>query len=386
MTHSVKGINTRISHPKQKTKLSSTIANPSVDRASTLIFENYDQFLKADSPYHTDLTYGRSGTSTCYALADSLNELDGYDHTIVVGSGMAAVACSLMAILKSGDHVLFYDAIYKSSKRFIEEELTRLNIQYTFFDNDDIPSLESLFQSNTRALFFEAPGSNTFDMPDIEAIVKKCQANNIVTIFDNSYGACVGMSPLKHGIDICCYSLTKYINGHSDVILGAISFNERFLKDIKRVVLNFAPKASPDDCYLVLRGLKTISLRIDHQYQNALKICDYFSNHPRCLAVLNPGHAKSVDFAAFTKYYNSGNGIFSVVFDLDDKQYREFLNGLKLFKIGLSWGGFESLIMPFNPFNQRKDQKKLIKGKYTRFSIGLENIEDLLADIDNSLN
>lgn len=389
MDKQVKGINTRLTHLTTPTKTIASVVNPPVVRASTLIYQNYQDYLNDDQPYSTDRNYARSGTETNCALESALREFDQYEHTMVVASGMAAVACAVLGTVKMGDHILFYDALYKSSRRFIEEELPRFGISYDFFDNCDLAdesSFAKLITPTTKALMFEAPGSNTFELPDIERIVELCHKHNIISIIDNSYGACIGFNPRRYNIDVNCYSITKYVNGHSDLILGTISCSKPHYDQIKKTVLNLAPKASPDDCYLALRGLRTMKLRMEHQYQSSIKIADFLSEHAKCIKVLHPGWPQSADYPLFKKYFEQGNGVFSVILNCNQSELESILNRLQYFSIGLSWGGFESLAMPFNPFNQRKSKDKLLNGSYLRLSIGLEDCNDLLQDLDNALN
>lgn len=380
-------IETKLAHLGRNPKKYSGNVNTPIFRTSTILYEDYEKFLKKDEPIHTNTNYGRNGTDTVHALENTIKELEGAEHCIVTSSGMAAIALVFFATLKSGDHVLITDASYKCTRRFAEEEFPRLGISYDLIDTTDLENIQNHIRKNTKLIFLESPGSGTFEILDIAAICKVAKKHHIPVCVDNSWATPINFRPLEHGADISMQSLTKYMNGHSDVIMGAIAFSGKISKRIYQAFRNFAPITSPEDCYLVLRGLRTVAVRIKEQSASALKVAKWLESHPKILKVLYPPlKSFGKNHQNWKKYYDGATSTFGIVLNTQDKScVIQFINSLNLFGIGLSWGGFESLAMIYQVKNLQNNEKRAFSNFHIRFNIGLESSEDLIHDLNNAL-
>lgn len=360
--------------------------NTPLFRTSTVVYKTVEEFLKFNAPVHTDGTYGRTGTPTVHELQNALAKLDNADECIVVSSGMNAITLSLLTFLNSGDHLLISDAVYPCTKRFIEEEFRRFNIEYTFYSVDSNPSeIRKLVQHNTKVLFLESPASGTFEVQDIPSIVKVAKENRIVTIFDNSWATPIYFQPFDHGIDVTIQSLTKYISGHSDLILGAITFKKKHYKKLHRTFLNFGTIPSPEICSLILRSLKTLHVRVEQQNKNGLIVAKWLEKQVKVAKVLHPALTSFSSHKLWKRDFLGSTGTFAfVLHNCNKKDVYKFINKLKLFKIGLSWGGYESLIIPYNP-DRISNNNSLLTEFHVRIHIGLESPNDLIDDLDKAL-
>lgn len=361
------------------------ISTPLV-RASTFVYKTVEELLLYNTPVHTDETYARSGTVTVHELQNAIAVLDNADYCYVVSSGMNAIMLSLLTYLGAGDHLLIADAVYPCTKRFIEEELTRFGIEYTFYPIEFTKkNIAKLIKKNTKVLFIESPSSGTFEVQNIEELVGLAKEHQITTIFDNSWATPLYFKPLDFGVDIAVQSLTKYVCGHSDTILGAITFKKKHFKKMHRAFLNFGTIASPDNCSLALRSLKTLYARLQMHNANGLKVANWLTSHKKVSKVLHPALKDFHNHKIWKKHFKGSTGTFGFVLqNCNKKSVHKFINSLKLFKIGLSWGGYESLIIPYYP--SRISQKENNNQKhYIRIHIGLENPDDLINDLDKAL-
>ncbi len=364
----------------------SGMVNAPVYRGSTILFNKIEELLDLDKPIHTDVTYGRSGTPTVKELQTAIAALDGVDNCIVVSSGMNAVSITMLSFLKSGDHVLIPDAAYRCTSRFANEELANLNISATYYDADSGSEIESLIQPNTKLIWLESPGSGTFEIQDIESIVKVAKSRQIITAIDNTWATAKFFNPYKFGIDVSIQSLTKYISGHSDIILGAITATDTAFPAIYKTFRNYGSIACPDYCYLALRGLRTLDVRLQRHQENALKVATWLEKHPAVEQVLYPALPSFKNYDRWKKYFSGASGLFSFeIKKCSQENLFKFINSLELFGKGLSWGGFESLILPYQ-LNEIRAAKTLKKGGHLiRVHIGLENPEDLVLDLNKAL-
>lgn len=367
--------------------------NPAVHRGSTVTFETLAEFNQAlsidllDGPY----TYGLLDTPTERALSTSLNELDGGEGTVLVESGLAAVGVALLSFLKQGDHVLMVDSCYGPSRILCNGLLKRFGVETTYYDpragQDGRPGIESLFQENTRMVFMESPGSVTFEMQDVPAIVAACEGRDTVTVIDNTWATPLGFRPIEHGVDVVIHALTKYVSGHSDVMLGSLTARTRAIWNrMKITAMDLGHGASPDDAWLALRGLRTLAVRLDAQEKSGLQLAAWLRRRPEVKRVLHPALDGDPGNALFRRDFDRGCGVFGVVLhDVDESSLARMLEGMRIFEMGYSWGGFESLLIPQHPLSERTAVPLEETGTLLRISVGLEATDDLAHDLADGL-
>lgn len=377
---------TGIMHPKnyrgKKTKHGSV--NPPVIRASTVAFENYNQIA---NPPADKVDYGRYGLEPAGTFKQAISDLEGAYDTILTSCGLQAVTLCAFSLLKAGDHILIADGVYEPTQNMGKKLLPDFGVEVSFFDVMKPESIVDLIRENTTAILFEVPSSLTMEFPHIEKIVEIAKDNNITSIIDNTWGASgYLLNPLSLGVDISVSALTKYVVGHSDVMMGAISVaNENLFKQISKRVKMFGSAVSPDDIYLALRGLKTLPVRINQHHENAIKVAEFMQNHPLVDEVYCPALPTSVGHKNWKKYCTQTNGLFSFTFK---EQYGEnyigkFIDSLEFFQTGYSWGGYESLILVAEP---KREVSGWNKNRIVRLHIGLENVDDIIADLKQGLD
>jgi cystathionine beta-lyase len=364
----------------------SGMVNTPVFRGSTILFDKIEDLVKLDKISHTDQTYGRSGTPTVKELQNALAELDGVTNNIVVSSGMNAISIVLKSLLQSGDHILITDSAYKCTLRFADEELTKDGVQTTYYSPLISQEIEHLIQPNTKVIWLESPSSGTFEIQDILTITNIAKKHGIVTVLDNTWATPLFLQPFKFGVDVSIQSLTKYISGHSDIILGSISAVDVIFPKIYNTFKNYGTIACPDYCYLALRGLRTLEVRLKKHEENAIYIAKWLENHPLVESVLHPALEKFEGNLLWKQYFTGSSGLFSFILKphAEDKLFK-FVNSLEIFGLGLSWGGFESLILPYKLDEKRATRTLKNGGHLVRVNIGLENPDDLVLDLNNAL-
>jgi cystathionine beta-lyase len=386
------GAATQIVHAGRNTKEQGWMVNPPIYQSSTIAFPTLKDFLYAERGYSNndlvepyELRYGRYGTQSNFSIEKAIAEIEGGYNSFVTSSGASAVNTALIAFLKSDDHILIPDAVYGPTRAFADKFLAKLNIKTTYYDPKIGVEIKKLINKKTKVILMESPGSLTYEIPDIDQICKIAKENDIITIFDNSWASGIYFKPLSHGIDISVMSLTKYINGHSDVMMGAITTNEQHFLTIYEAFRYMAPNAAPMNCYLVQRGLRTAKLRMDHQYKSALEIAKWLESHPMVAKVLYPALESSESHALWKKYFTGAASILSIVMD---KKYSNaalamMLDNMHFYALGYSWGGYESLIIPSEPHKSRTATKWPHQNRSCfRINIGLEDVEDLKADLE----
>lgn len=363
--------------------------NPPIVRGSTVTFSTLDEFDQAlsvdllDGPY----TYGLLDTPTERALASALAELDGGAGTVLVGSGLAAVGVSLLAFLKRGDHVLMVDSCYGPSRILCDGILKRLGVETDYYDprvgQDGRPGIETLLRDETALVFMESPGSVTFEMQDVPGIARVCNERSIVSVIDNTWATPLGFRPIEHGVDVVIHALTKYVSGHSDVMLGSLTARTRSTWDkLKHTAMDLGHGASPDDAWLALRGLRTLAPRLDAQEKSALQIAAWLRNRPEVKRVLHPALPGDPGNALYRRDFDRGCGVFGILLhEVDRTSLARMLEGMRIFELGYSWGGFESLLIPQHPLSERSAVPFEETGTLLRMSVGLEATEDLVQDL-----
>lgn len=363
--------------------------NPPVIHASTVLFDSVAQ-MKGKAAVPAKFTYGRRGTPTSQALEGLVAELEGADGVVLTPSGASACALALMAVVASGDHLLMIDSVYGPTRNICDGVLKRFGVETTYFDPRIGGRIVDLVRPNTRAVFLEAPGSLTFEMCDVPAITRALAAlgpDAPLTLIDNTWATPLLFRPLAHGIDVSIMAATKYLVGHSDALLGTVAAGPRAWGRVKATHGDLALFTGPDDMYLALRGARTMAVRLAHQGRSALRIAEWLETCPEVSRVLHPGLPSHPDHAIWKRDFSGASGLFGVVLKaVSEDAVAAFLDGLELFGLGYSWGGFESLAIAADPRPVRSAVPWVAEGPLVRLQIGLEDTDDLIADLAAGLN
>jgi cysteine-S-conjugate beta-lyase len=356
------------------------IVNPPVFHASTILFPTYQAYLDGRAGKYPLPTYGRYGTRSTKAFEKTLATLAGGHDALLTGSGMAAIAVSLLAFLKSGDHLLMVDNCYDPNRKFCEQELKRFGIEVTYYD--PLSDISSLFQPNTRVVFMESPGSLTFEVQDIRAFTKLAHDHNAIAILDNTYFAPAMNKPFEWGVDAVLYSGSKYLSGHSDLVMGVVIGTQDAMPHLRRALNNLGCPPGPDDVYLAQRGLRTLSARWPAHEKAAIEIATFLQDMPEVTQILHPAFPSCPGYDVWQRDMQTSNGLFSIVLKPQSEvAMAAFFDGLELFGMGYSWGGYESLAIPC-PMVSIRDHPRFAKdARIIRLHIGLEDVEDLKADL-----
>jgi cysteine-S-conjugate beta-lyase len=334
--------------------------------------------------HHARFVYGTHGTPTTEALEKAWTELSGAAGTVLVPSGLAAVTIAFMSCLKSGDHFLVPDSVYRPARNFCDGVLKRMGVETTYYDPLIGAGIKKLLKPNTTAVHTEAPGSQTFEMQDIPAIAEVAHAHGAVVLTDNTWGTPLLFPPHERGVDLAIEAGTKYLGGHSDILLGMISANERCIKQLRDTFIAFGACPSPEDVWLGLRGLRTMELRLRTQEKKTLEMARWLQKRPEVLRVLHPALPDDPGHAIWKRDFKGSSSLFSIVLKpVPHKAVEAMLNGLSLFGMGFSWGGYESLAVPFDCTEYRTVSKFDPGGPCIRLQIGLESNRDLKADLSS---
>jgi cystathionine beta-lyase len=353
------------------------IVSPAVYHASTILFPNVQALTERKQTY----VYGRRGTPTLRALETAIATLEGGHDAKVCGSGLAAVTTALLAFLKSGDHLLMTDAVYAPARHFCDTLLKACGVETTYYDPLIGAAIGELIRPNTRVVYCESPGSQTMDVQDIPAIAAEAHERDCVVILDNTWSGGHYFKAFVHGCDVSVHAATKYIVGHSDAMMGAITCNEKTWGRLLEAHGSLGQHAGPDDVYLTLRGLRTIDVRLERHMRNAVKVAQWLSARPEVASVLYPALPDAPGHAIWKRDFLGASGLFSIVLKpFSDSAVAAMLDGLALFGMGFSWGGFESLAVPFKAHRTAKSWSA--GGPCVRFHIGLEDPDDLISDLD----
>ncbi|HKY80256.1 MAG TPA: cystathionine beta-lyase [Sphingobium sp.] len=364
------------------------IVSPPVWRASTILYDDVAHLRRAaGGSTHERLFYGRKGTPTTWSLADALTEMEpGAEGTMLLPSGVAAIACALMAVLKPGDQLLMVDSAYDPTRNFCEKMLRPLGIDTVYYDPCIGAGIADLLSDATRAIFLESPGSLTMEVQDVPAITAVARERGIVTLIDNTWATPLFFPALAHGADISILACTKYIVGHSDVMMGSVTATPALFPQIRQTAYLFGQTVSPDDAWLAARGLRTLGVRLTQHQHSALAIARWLEQQPDIARVLHPALPGCPGHALWQRDYSGSTGLFSFMLKGGDEKARAALiDGLAHFGIGYSWGGFESLALPVDPARYRTATQWQAEGPLVRLQIGLEDPADLIADLDAGL-
>ncbi len=379
---------TKLKHLAQDKK--SRSANPAIVRASTVFFKTMQELIKHEKLVKKDkkvdfYEYGRGGSQTTIALENFIAELEGAHRVFLTPTGFAAIALSIMSFCRPGDEIIVTDACYHPTRKITSELLKEFGVKTQFYNPDDFESLKEKVTEKTKMIFVENPGSSTFEFQDLSKIIRLAKKNNIITAIDNTWGTPLFFKPLKLGFDISISSATKYFSGHSDVMLGTVAVNKKIYSKVEFYNRLAGYRVSADDAYLVLRGLRTLDVRLERHQKNTKQIINFLRKEKKIKEVLYPYKKGTKNYKNWKKYYSGATGLLSVVIQSKSKNsVFKFVNSLKLFGIGQSWGGFESLAL------YQKIQriyKKYIKKNHhiVRLHIGLEDPSELIADLKQAL-
>src|SRR5215471_7094755 len=372
---------TRLVTAGRDSKTQKGFVNPPVFHCSTVLYPTAEDL----HAHRSELQYGRHGTPTTRALQDVLMALEGPQCAGVglAPSGLAAISTTLLAVAKAGDHILVCDNAYRPTRNFCNGMLARYGVETTYFDPLIGGAVEKLFKPNTRAVVVEAPGSQTFEMPDIPAIAAVAHARGALVIDDNTWATPLYHRSLELGVDISMQAGTKYIGGHSDIMFGTISANATTWPLVSEAIRLLGVCAGPDDVFLALRGMRTLAVRLAQHYRSGLEMARWLATRPEVVKVLHPALESDPGHAIWKRDFTGASGLFSIVLKPKPQAAVDaLLDSLKLFGMGFSWGGFESLIIPFDCSGYRTATTWNPGGPTLRLHIGLENVEDLKADLE----
>ncbi len=363
------------------TKAQKGFVNPPVVHGSTVLYPTAEDLHAHRGEYQ----YGRRGTPTTKALQEALMALEGPQCAGVgiAPSGVSAITTTLLAVLKAGDHLLVCDNAYRPTRNFCDGLLAGYGVETTYFDPLIGAGVAELFKPNTKAILLEAPGSQSFEMPDIPAIAAVAHGRGALVIDDNTWATPLFHRSLDQGVDISMQAATKYIGGHSDIMFGTISANAKAWPPIAETIRLLGVCAGPDDVFLALRGLRTLAVRLAQHHRSALEMARWLATRPEVVRVLHPALESDPGHTIWKRDFTGASGLFSIVLTpAPQKAVDALLDAVTLFGMGFSWGGFESLVIPFDCTPYRSATKWAPGGPTLRFHIGLENVEDLKSDLE----
>lgn len=360
------------------------VVNPPVYHASTILFPTLAAFEaseKGNGVY--PLVYGRSGTPASRSFEEAIATLDGADHAIVTASGQSAILVAVLSVLSSGDHLLVTDNVYGSMRKLCQQEIRRFGIEVSYFD-PMIADITPLLRPNTRAVYCESPGSLTFEVQDIPAIARAAHAHGAVVIADNTWATPLYMNAAEKGADITIHSGTKYIGGHSDILMGIITCSRQYYPALRQTFRNFGVCAGSDELYLASRGLRTLATRLKQHQETAMRLASWLGNRTEVVKVLHPAFPECPGHPIWKRDFTGASGLFSVLLKpYSKKSLANMLDNMRYFGMGFSWGGYESLITPFEPLRIATQWKH--NGIGLRIHAGLEHLDDLIADLEAGL-
>lgn len=360
------------------------VVNTPVVRASTVLYADLAAYEQSRVTKFGALRYGRYGTQTAFALQEAMTELEGGAGAVLYPSGLSAIAGVLRALLKPGDHLLMVDSVYGPARNFCSEALKRDGIETSYFDSTVGADIGALIRPQTRVVYCESPGSLTFEVMDLPAIIRACRNKGVSVVADNTWATGLLHRPLLLGADVSITAATKYVVGHSDAMLGVAVCNEAALTQIRSWAAANGLIAGPDECWLGLRGLRSMGARLRQHQASALMLARWLGTHPAVTRVLFPALAEDPHHALWKRDFVGASGLFGVeLASADRERMRSFIDALELFGIGSSWGGYESLILPSSP--TRSASPFQLEGALVRIHVGLEDPDDLINDLSRAL-
>ena len=380
---------TRLSHAGRAGTNIRGFVNPAVHRGSTMLYPNMAERMKGGSErLEQKPHYGTGGNPTHWALENVIAEIEGGTRCQVVSTGLAAVTVPLLAYVKSGDHVLMPDSVYGPARSFCDSFLSKMGVATSYYDPCiDAAGIEALFRAETTVLYLESPGSHSFEMQDVPALAAVGRRRGATVMLDNTWGIHY-FQPFRHGVHVSIQALTKYVVGHSDVLLGSVTVaSEADWERVRGTSLVLGQYASPDDCWLALRGVRTMGVRMEHQMRSAIAVADWLRGRPEIREVLYPALPGARGHEIWKRDFTGACSLFGIVFrpDISREQIFAMAEALQLFGKGASWGGYESLALPSTGFLTRTATSGDLGGQAMRLHVGLEDVEDLKADLAQGL-
>jgi cystathionine beta-lyase len=370
---------TRLAHVGRAPSRHHGFVNTPIYRGSTVLFPT----LASLEANEQDFTYGRLGTPTVKALEEAIAELEGGTRTLLTPSGLSAIAATLLAFVSAGDEVLVSDSVYRPTRRFCDHVLKRLGVKTSYYDPLIGAGIKNLLGPKTKLVFTESPGSQTFEVQDIPAIAKAAHEAGAVVVLDNTWATLLYFKPFDHGVDVSIQAATKYIVGHADAMLGAITTSQKAARTMEKAHDELGLCPGPEDVYLGLRGLRTLSVRLARHQQSGLELARWLEARPEVARVLHPALPSDPGHVLWRRDFTGAPGLFAIILrPASHAALAAMLDGLNLFGMGYSWGGFESLILPFDPSDYRTATKWQAEGPALRLHVGLEDVEDLKADLE----
>ena len=375
-----------LSGKSQKSK--SSFVNSPIYKGSTVLFKTVEDMNKSMKRKNTQtLAYGRFGSPSTFEFEKAIAEIDEGHSAVATSSGTAAIVASLLAVLKTGDHILITDSVYGVTKNLAKGLLNNMGITSTFYKPDIGKEINRLIKKNTKVIFIESPGSLTFEIQNIPMLVEIAKKNKLITIMDNTWATPLFFKPFYNGIDISIQSATKYIVGHSDAMLGVITTNKTYTKCVREAAHNMGSCPSPEDIYLGIRGLKTLSIRLQKHQQSASKVIEWLKTQDVTDTILYPAIPDNPGYKIWKRDFLGASGLFGIKLKNTKKSLvNKMLNNLKLFNMGYSWGGYESLILPIQPEKLRETYKWKNNYGTLRIHVGLEDPDDLINDLKDNIN
>ena len=376
---------TKVAHLGRDQDDSHGFVNLPVYHGSTVLYETYEDFLQSENrrKLRNQVLYGRYGTPLSFALESAVAELEGASAAITVSSGLASITESLTAFVKQGDHILVTDSVYNPTRKFCDGVLKRFGVETTYYDPLIGDEIKDLIKSNTSVIFLESPGSLTFEIQDLPAITSVAREHDIITILDNTWASPLYFKPFELGVDVSVHAATKYITGHSDTMLGIISSTEECYDQIRDTVRLSGQCAGPDPIFLGLRGLRTLPTRLQRHWKSGLVIAEWLAQRPEVESVIHPAMSSHPGHHLWKRDFLGASGLFAFkLHPVSEAALGRLLDTTELFGMGYSWGGFESLLIPFDPRPTRTATKWDAKGPSLRIHVGLEDTDDLIANLE----
>jgi cystathionine beta-lyase len=382
-------VDTLLEHTGRDPAKNFGIVNPPVYHASTILFPSLKALLETRidraSGAFEGITYGREGTPTTRAFEQAITDLEGGYRAVTLPCGLGAIATSLMAFLKAGDHLLMPDQLYGPARQFCDDVLTKFGVEVTYYDGTIGAGIAALMKPNTSVVYLESPGSLTFEVQDVPAIARVARQQGAKVLMDNTWASPIFFHPLEHGVDVVIHAATKYISGHSDLMLGVAACNEASFVPVKKTASTAGYCGGPDDIYMALRGLRTLGIRMRRHHESALAVALWLQQRPEVHRVHCPALPDDPGYAIWKRDFLGASGLFGFTLKpCSESAFAEFLDHTELFKLGYSWGGYESLMVPTYPAILRSSTRWDALGPSVRIHVGLESVDDLIGDLDQA--
>jgi cystathionine beta-lyase len=382
-------VDTLLEHTGRDPAKNFGIVNPPVYHASTILFPTLKSLLETRidraSGAFEGITYGREGTPTTRAFEQAITDLEGGYRAVTLPCGLGAIATSLMAFLKTGDHLLMPDQLYGPARQFCDDVLAKFGVEVTYYDGTIGAGIAALMKPSTSVVYLESPGSLTFEVQDVPAIARVARHQGAKVLMDNTWASPIFFHPLEHGVDVVIHAATKYISGHSDLMLGVAVCNEASFVPVKKTASTAGYCGGPDDIYMALRGLRTLGIRMRRHHESALAVASWLQQRPEVHRVHCPALPDDPGYGIWKRDFLGASGLFGFTLTpCSQDAFAAFLDHTELFKLGYSWGGYESLMVPTYPATLRSSTRWDTPGPSVRIHVGLENVDDLIGDLEQA--